>query len=880
MAGTGTNNRKSKMERLRPVKVTPGNWLSGNMAQMMVFLNGLIVSITAFAILNVFINEIVEESFATETVVVKDYIDERMNGLSRDVEMAATLVSFSHGISGQEISRKFENDIKAAPFRQLYWLSQQESGHYSATRMVKEEEADNTSSTISSMDLHKYVIRAMSQQTLGTVSVLTDYKQNGKTELIFASKIQVSGRSGQDVVYGVTAFESAIPQSFFSRHGNVMGAELFRKGQDNALYTISLEKDSPRKPVTRSEEVALAGQPFVLSLTLVPDPRESFLLKVPFLMLLFGVTLTLIGTLYVRTNQKQSLRLSTMNAELEKKNIDLNREVIEREKLNTTLRRAEKENRSIIDSVNDIIFETTTNGEILFLNRTWEKITGFAVDRSLGRSLFDLLYMQDQAQQRANFAALVSGQKQGYRAFTRLRTVDGTFRAVELSVSMIRQDENQSLRVVGAITDVEERRRAERALSEAEKKYRAIVENAASGIYQVTPEGQYLSANPAMAKILGYDAPEEILRDVRNANIEVYCSSRDRERLLMEVLKEGEVAHAEMQLRRRDDQIIWVQENIRAVRDDDGTLLFYEGLIENITQRKETEIALRKAMVESDLASRSKSEFLANMSHELRTPLNAIIGFSDIIRNQAFGAVGAPEYLEYARDINDGGKRLLQIINDILDVSRVAAGDRQLNESLVDLPKVVNSALEILAPKLESNKLVVSNLIQEDAPKLIGESHAIKQMIINLLSNSIKYTLAGGRISVSYQMDDDGQFHLAVTDTGMGLTDSEIETALTPFGQVETSLNKTESGTGLGLTLVQSLMGLHGGSFELFSQKGIGTTATLVFPAKRVSMPKKAQSIATEQPVEKGLYAPTSAPVTGNDEVIKEASPLSLDTDD
>jgi signal transduction histidine kinase len=310
------------------------------------------------------------------------------------------------------------------------------------------------------------------------------------------------------------------------------------------------------------------------------------------------------------------------------------------------------------------------------------------------------------------------------------------------------------------------------------------------------------------------------------------------------VNRQGEVAHAEMQLRRRDGQIIWVQENVRAVKDDDGSLLFYEGSIEDITQRKETEVALRAAMVESDLASRSKSEFLANMSHELRTPLNAIIGFSDIIRNQAFGAVGAKEYLDYARDINEGGKRLLQVINDILDVSRVAAGDRQLNEGLVDLSKTVASALDILSPKIESNRLIVSNFIGDDTPKLIGEQHAIKQMIINLLSNSVKYTPAGGRVSVSYQMDEDGQLHLAITDTGVGLTDTEIETALSPFGQVETGSSKSETGTGLGLTLVQSLMSLHGGSFELFSQKGVGTTATLVFPPKRVSAPKKSQ----EQP--------------------------------
>jgi signal transduction histidine kinase len=215
--------------------------------------------------------------------------------------------------------------------------------------------------------------------------------------------------------------------------------------------------------------------------------------------------------------------------------------------------------------------------------------------------------------------------------------------------------------------------------------------------------------------------------------------------------------------------------------------------------------------------------------------LNAIIGFSDIIQTQAFGEVGRGEYLDYARDINQSGKRLLQVINDILDMSRIEAGDRQLNEGVVDLSKVVPSVLEMLSQKIESHRMILSNYVSIETPKLIGEVHAVKQMLANLLSNAVKFTPEGGRISIQADMDDYGQMHISVTDTGIGLTDEEIEKALSPFGQVNASLSKNESGTGLGLTLVQSLMSLHGGSFELFSQKGIGTTATLIFPAKRVS---------------------------------------------
>jgi signal transduction histidine kinase len=157
--------------------------------------------------------------------------------------------------------------------------------------------------------------------------------------------------------------------------------------------------------------------------------------------------------------------------------------------------------------------------------------------------------------------------------------------------------------------------------------------------------------------------------------------------------------------------------------------------------------------------------------------------------------------------------------------------------------KLVSSCIDILAPKAEANKISVTSLMTPQTPRIVGESHAIKQMVVNLLSNAIKFTPDGGRVQISADVDHEGQLLLSITDTGIGLTDEEIEVALSPFGQVNSSLSKAEAGTGLGLTLVRALMDLHGGTFELFSQKGIGTTATLVFPAKRVSYHTSKQTV-------------------------------------
>jgi PAS domain S-box-containing protein len=826
---------------------------------IMVFLCGLILTIVSYSIMNIFINPMIDDSIRGEMSELAEHINEKFDSLEKELQLGTGMIALSSVVPQDRITREFQQAINEdSSFQSVHWLHSVAQGQYAAYKIhdvtLSPDATKEPVLSIPEQELHKIVIQAMANES-AKPRVISPF-QEGKGQslekdkgiLILAMSVQSDSQTkAQDIIYAIASIDSLLPLDFFAERKNIYALNISLKNGEALKPIFSYNqvngkeaKEGAVSVHSRNGSINLFDTYLSLKVSFTLSDRELYLQKVPLFLLLFGIVLTGIGTYFVFNNQKQSYRLAFMNKELLSKNDELSREISEREKLNLALRKAEKENRSVIDSVSDIIFETSTSGQILFLNETWQKITGFSTDRSLGRNIFDLLYMQDQTEQKNNFALLVKGKKQAYRAFTRLRTSDGTFRAVELAVSMLRQDENREMRVVGTITDVEERRRAERALSEAEKKFRAMVENAASGIYQVTPEGHYLSANPAMANILGYDTPEDFLKQITNANIDVYVNPTERERSLRDVLRDGSV-NAEVQVKKKSGEVIWVHENLRTVKDDDGQLIYFEGSMDDITRRKETEIALTEAKMQSDLANRGKSEFLANMSHELRTPLNAIIGFSDIIKGQAFGPVGSKEYIEYASEIHDSGKRLLQVINDVLDVSRIEAGNRQLNEGIVDLVKVTASALDMLSPKIEGSKLTITNLIDAQSPRLIGEAHAIKQMMTNLLSNAIKFTPAGGLVTISHELDEQGQFRLSVTDTGQGLTDEELEKAMTRFGQVNTKFSKSDSGTGLGLTLVQSLIALHGGTLELFSQKNIGTTATLIFPAKRVSMPVQSQ---------------------------------------
>jgi PAS domain S-box-containing protein len=555
--------------------------------------------------------------------------------------------------------------------------------------------------------------------------------------------------------------------------------------------------------------------------------------NVMFAIIAVSLLLLSFAAIVIQHGQQKVKVLQRMNHNLGRKNRSL-RDGVEHERfLKSGLQESEKKNREIIDSIKDVIFETDEDGRLIFLNLSWAKITGFEIEQSIGQSLFSVLYQDDQAEIKGEFEELLAGRKERYRAFTQLRRADGTFSAVEISISMIGKSLDGEVRFSGTITDIEERRRAERALAEAERKYRNIVQNAAGGIYQLTPEGLYLSANPALSNILGFSRPEKLLREVKNANESVYVDATAREAFIRKLEMSNEAVRQEVQMTRRDGSVIWVNENARAVRDETGRMLFIEGSIEDITERKESEIMIRDAKMQSDLANRAKSEFLSNMSHELRTPLNSIIGFSEMIKDEVFGPVGQKAYWEYAKDIFESGQGLLGVINEILDISKIEAGERQLNEGVVNVQAVIRDCLGLLEHKIDNNNLMVTASIS-NAPDVVGEELSIKQMLMNILSNAVKFTPDSGRITISTHIDADGRFNLSVSDTGVGLDEEGIRKALSPFGQVNSELSRSGSGTGLGLTLVDALIRLHGGDCELFSHKGIGTTATIIFPKNRI----------------------------------------------
>lgn len=284
------------------------------------------------------------------------------------------------------------------------------------------------------------------------------------------------------------------------------------------------------------------------------------------------------------------------------------------------------------------------------------------------------------------------------------------------------------------------------------------------------------------------------------------------------------------------------QDAVETLNHPDGTVLqlsrqFLDNGVSimtytDVTEQKRQEQLLLEAKEAAEFANYTKTQFLANMSHELRTPLNAIIGFSEIIRDELYGPLGKPEYKDFAQDIHHSGTHLLSIISDILDLSRLEAGQKDLAETEVDMNATVVSCLHYVERRAIKNNLTLENTIPTDLPQLLADEVVLRQILINLLSNAVKFT-EEGRVVVTASQRADGGLRLSVSDTGIGMNDEDIDIALTPFAQIESHLTRKYEGTGLGLPLVRNLAKLHQASMTIESARGKGTDVHIDFPKTR-----------------------------------------------
>ena len=267
------------------------------------------------------------------------------------------------------------------------------------------------------------------------------------------------------------------------------------------------------------------------------------------------------------------------------------------------------------------------------------------------------------------------------------------------------------------------------------------------------------------------------------------------------------------------------------IRSYNGMLGMIASNIKDLKEREE-ELSLSNQLTEK--ASRSKIAFLVNMSHELRTPLNAIIGFSEMMKDETFGSLGSDKYREYSNDIHKSGSHLLNLINQILDLSKAEAGKLELFEEDLDVGDVIRQSMNMVRGRSAKAGVRTASEIDPGLPLLCADSMRLKQIMLNLLSNAIKYTPPGGTIRVQAGLNADGDMRIIVSDTGSGIPREDIPKVMELYGQADITLTRDKEGTGLGLPLTKRFVEMHGGVFELNSEPGVGTDACVIFPTERV----------------------------------------------
>lgn len=363
--------------------------------------------------------------------------------------------------------------------------------------------------------------------------------------------------------------------------------------------------------------------------------------------------------------------------------------------------------------------------------------------------------------------------------------------------------------------------------------YRSIFENATFGLYRAMPDGTLARVNPALVALNGFASEAEMLQHIASTGNDWYVDPGRRAEFYRRMTEDGRIENFVSEVYRlRSEETIWVSENAWVVRDAEGRAIYYEGTVQDVTDRVNADRQLARARLAAEAASQAKSTFLAVMSHELRSPLNAIIGFAEIIAGRLLGPSDV-RYFEYAEDIRVSGTHLLGLIGDILDLSKIGAGKMYLDERLVDLHSVAERTARLFAANLSKAQVTLDIAIPAGFPPLRADPVRLGQILINLVSNAIKFTPPGGRVTIAAATGSDS-LAIRVADTGVGMSETEAARALEPFVQIDNAFDRTRGGTGLGLSICRELAALHGGRLTIDSVKDVGTTVTLHLPRDRV----------------------------------------------
>jgi len=567
---------------------------------------------------------------------------------------------------------------------------------------------------------------------------------------------------------------------------------------------------------------------------------------------------------HMKDLQERTVGLTNANDQLEQ-------EVTERKRIEEELEETNKFLRNILDSSSSIsIISTDLEQNVVFWNKGAENIFGYRDEEIVGRQKIDILYPDDETKRVVNeIRSSVSKNKKKINSEIREVTKDGRKLWVNLNLTPRFDERGDVVGIVGIGEDITEHKQAEEAIKESEEKYRTILEGIEEGYFEVDIAGNLTFFNDSLCKISGFSRSQ--LMGMNNRDYTTPETAKRMYQVFKKIYRTGKPARViDYEIITKDGRTIVLGMSTSLMRDSAGEPIGFRGVVRDVTERKRAEKELRRhreqleelvqertadlqvankelereiferkkveyelraAKEAAEVASHTKSDFLAGMSHELRTPLNAIIGFSEVLRDQYFGNLNEKQ-ADYVNDILESGRHLLSLINDILDLSKVEAGKVELEQSKVNINKLLENSLIMVKEKCMKLGINLNMNIAQDLEDLeiTADELRLKQVMFNLLSNAAKFTPDGGAITLEGERKGE-ELIISVKDTGIGIAPEDQEKIFEEFYQLKGGLAGKTPGSGLGLSLVKSHVEMHGGRISVESEgQGKGSRFSFALP--------------------------------------------------
>lgn len=511
------------------------------------------------------------------------------------------------------------------------------------------------------------------------------------------------------------------------------------------------------------------------------------------------------------------------------------------------LRSTSMQYEAIINAIEEAIAIVDENANILFLGPSFAEWLAEAPDAYLGQSLLDIVHESDRDHFKTWAREALGSDGARPEGRINLRHKDGTYHKVVASWRRITLASGTDALFV-TLRDVSRELHTQERMRAGEIRLRTMMETVADGILTIDAQGAIQMVNPAAAELFGYRRDELIGNSANlllSPSIAWVSRSREQQEMGARQVKELVTANRlgienlvakgahEMKGQRKDQTVLPIEVVVTEMRIGDER--YFVAIVRDISERKRVEVELRKALENAEAANRTKSLFLANMSHELRTPLNAVIGFSEVMKGEMFGPIGNERYADYIGNIHDSSRHLLSVINDILDISRIESGELELEEDWVPLPEILGWAKDRAVSAGSVKHAAIDLQIDPSLPAIFVDRRAMRQVVLNLVSNALKFTPADGEIKIRAYRDALAGMAIEVTDTGIGIPDGQIDKMMQPFIQSDNSLARRYEGTGLGLAITKSLVDAHEGRLSIESTEGVGTKVTVHLHETRVA---------------------------------------------